>query len=78
MTREEHVELFKKYTLKPEEELNAIIDTGMFNTIIEGYLTLTLQSLQYDPEEVRKARIELKHILDEKNASEARQAGSKY
>lgn len=78
MTREEHIALFKEYTSKSKEELDAIINTGMFNTVIEGYLSLTLKGMGVDPEEVRKARVELKAVLDEVTATEARQAGEKY
>lgn len=78
MTREEHVALFKEYTMKSKEELDAIVNTGMFNTVIEGYLALTLKGMGVDPEEVRKARVELKAVLDEVTATEARQAGEKY
>ena len=34
MTREDHLKLFKEYVGKPKEELDAIINTGMFNSII--------------------------------------------
>lgn len=77
MTREEHIALFKKYTLKTQEELDAIINTGMFNSIIEGYLILTLQGMNCDADVIRTARTELKNVLEEVNATEARQAVNK-
>lgn len=45
MTKEEHITLIKEYITMPEEKLNAIIDTGMFNQIIEGYLVLILKAM---------------------------------
>ena len=55
MTREDHLKLFKEYVGKPKEELDAIINTGMFNSIIEGYLVLTLTGLNYTPEDIQEA-----------------------
>ena len=72
MTREKHLELFKEYVGKPKEELDAIINTGMFNSIIEGYLVLTLTGLNYSPEDIQEAQEELKAVLDAKTATEAR------
>ena len=71
MTREDHLKLFKEYVGKPKEELDAIINTGMFNSIIEGssaYLT----GLNYTPEDIQEAQEELKAVLDAKTATEAR------
>ena len=72
MTREDHLNLFKEYVGKPKEELDAIINTGMFNSIIEGYLVLTLTGLNYTPEDIQEAQEELKAVLDAKTATEAR------
>jgi hypothetical protein len=72
MTREDHLKLFEEYVGKPKEELDAIINTGMFNSIIEGYLVLTLTGLNYTPEDIQEAQEELKAVLDTKTATEAR------
>lgn len=72
MTREDHLKLFKEYVGKPKEELDAIINTGMFNSIIEGYLVLTLTGLNYTPEDIQEAQEELKAVLDAKTTTEAR------
>lgn len=74
MTKEAHIALFKEFVNKSEEELNEIINTGMFNSIIEGYLIITLKGLGASNEDIKKARIELKAVLDETTAGEARQA----
>jgi hypothetical protein len=72
MTREDHLKLFEEYVGKPKEELDAIINTGMFNSIIEGYLVLTLTGLNYTQEDIQEAQEELKAVLDTKTATEAR------
>ncbi len=72
MTKEEHVELIKEYVQMPEEKLDAIINTGMFNSIIEGYLVLTLKAMGKSEDEQIKAQYTLKRILDEVTATEAR------
>ena len=38
MTPEQMTNLLMTMVAKPEEELNAMVDTGMFNSIIIGYL----------------------------------------
>ena len=72
MTPEQMNNLLMTMAAKPEEELNAMVDTGMFNSIITGYLVATLKSLDYKTEDIQAAARELHCIFDEMDAAEAR------
>ena len=49
-----------------------MVDTGMFNSIITGYLAAPLKSLNYKTEDIQAAARELHRIFDEMDASVAR------
>lgn len=72
MTPEQMNNLLMTMVAKPEEELNAMVDTGMFNSIISGYLVATLKSLDYKTGDIQAAARELHQIFDEMDAAEAR------
>ena len=72
MTPEQMNNLLMTMVAKPEEELNAMVDTGMFNSIISGYLVATLKSLDYKAEDIQAAARELHRIFDEMDAAAAR------
>lgn len=72
MTPEQMNNLLMTMAAKPEEELNAMVDTGMFNSIISGYLVATLKSLDYKTGDIQAAARELHRIFDEMDAAEAR------
>lgn len=72
MTEQKSIALLQKMITTPEEELNAMADTGMFNSIIAGYLVATLKSLDYKAEDIQAAARELHRIFDEMDASAAR------
>ena len=72
MTQQESIALLQKMITTPEEELNAMVDTGMFNSVIAGYLVATLKSLDYKTEDIQAAARELHRIFDEMDASAAR------
>lgn len=72
MTRERHMELIKMAIGMPEEERMALMDSGMFNSIIEGYLVAALEEIGMDPKVIGQAAYELYHtVFDEINAYEA-------
>ena len=56
----------------PEDEINAMADTGMFNSVIEGYLIATLRSLNCSNPDIQKAVRALHRIFDSMDAAEAR------
>ena len=64
-------ETFTTYCMKTEEERQEIIDSGMFNSIIEAYLVNTLCELNYPFAKISEAAAELRNILDELPAAEA-------
>ena len=72
MTPEQMNNLLMTMAAKPEEELNAMVDTGMFNSIIAGYLVATLKSLDYKTGDIQAAARELHRIFDEMDAAAAR------
>ena len=72
MTPEQMNNLLMTMVAKPEEELNAMVDTGMFNSIISGYLVATLKSLDYKTGDIQAAARERHRIFDKMDAAEAR------
>lgn len=61
---------------KTPEELDEMIDTGLFNHHIEGYLTLALRAAEYTEGEVNHIRRILRsQILKSTIAEEARKTG---
>ena len=66
-------DLFLKMISTSEDEINAMADTGMFNSIIQGYLIATLRHLDYTSDDIGDAVDALTDILDNMNAEEARQ-----
>ena len=47
MTKEEHIKLFNEMLTMSEEKRCEIINTGMFNSIIQGYLVVTMENMGY-------------------------------
>lgn len=72
MSREEKLATFREYARMTPEERDSIIQTGFFNSYIEGYLTYTLEDLGHSPEEITKALGVLHAELDLHTAQEAR------
>ena len=72
MTPEQMNNLLITMAAKPEEELNAMVDTGIFNSIIAGYLVATLKSLNYKTEDIQAAARELYRVFDDMDAAAAR------
>ena len=61
---------------KTPEELDEIVDTGLFNHHIEGYLTLALRAAEYTEGEVNHIRRILRSaILKNTTAEKARKTG---
>lgn len=57
---------------KSEAELNKMFDSGMFNSIIRGYLHLTLREMGKSDQEIQEAKATLKEILGDVSAEQAR------
>ena len=62
------------YAMMPQEERDAIIDSGCFNSIIEGYMVLAMRDVGVDEATVQNARGALDNIFDWKTAADARKA----
>lgn len=70
------IKAFHEMLMKKPEEINGMCDSGMFNSIIEGYILLAFDSL--DLTEIHKEK--LKHVsklFDEYSAAEARDRAKK-
>lgn len=66
-------DLFLKMIGTSEDEINAMADTGMFNSIIKGYLIAALKQLDYKQNDIEAAVDALADILDTVDAEAARQ-----
>lgn len=74
MTREEHKNLVMEMIATSDEKRCEMINTGMFNSIIQGYLVATMENMGYSKEDIQKAAYELYHnIFDTMNAGEAKE-----
>lgn len=67
----EAAQVFRQYVNMSEAERAAVINTGMFNSFIEAYLTVTLYSMNLPIEKIRLAQGVLKSVLDDTQAAEA-------
>lgn len=45
MDNNKYIEIFKQMIEKTPEEINAMFDSGMFNDIVLGAITITLENL---------------------------------
>ena len=62
--KEKSLAIIKQYcTMRPEERA-AIIDTGAFNTIIEGYLVEVLKRMELPGERIHEAQATLRDVFD--------------
>ena len=66
-------DLFVKMMSATEDEVNAMADTGRFNSIIKGYMVATLKQLDYKQNDIEAAVDALADILDTMDAGAARQ-----
>jgi len=63
--------LFREYVRKPQAEINAVFDTGMFNEIVAGYMTLVLFEQNKSLSEIREAKDILYGLFAEVSAKQA-------
>ena len=62
--KEKSLAIIKQYyTMRPEERA-AIIDTGAFNTIIEGYLVEVLKRMELPGKRIHEAQATLRDVFD--------------
>lgn len=72
----DELELMLELNDKPQEELDTMVASGMFNKHIEGYLTLALRSIGYPESEINNVRNKLRNeILGQIPAESARKTG---
>ena len=78
MTREAHKELMMNMFMKSEEEINEMFNSGMFNKIVLGAVRITLESLSYRDDDIKKVLYEMEHgTFDTRTAGECRAAAKR-
>ena len=72
----DELELMLELNDKPQEELDTMVASGMFNKHIEGYMTIAMRSIGYPESEINSIRNILRNeILGQIPAESARKAG---
>ena len=72
----DELELMLELNDKPQEELDTMVASGMFNKHIEGYMTIALRSIGYPESEINSIRNKLRNeILGQIPAESARKTG---
>ena len=79
MTKEEKLDDFIRYVSMTDEERAAVIDTGLFNSFISAYMTLTLREFfgSSDDERITDAARILGEILEDTQALRAKEVAEK-
>jgi hypothetical protein len=67
MTVDEHIKLTQEMYSKNKEEINVMANSGMFNSIIEGYCRLAFEQVGLSAEDVS-----FYHLFDLYTAEDAR------
>ena len=67
-------DLVFRLAFTPEPEINGIMDTGMFNEIVKGYLVIAMQATGAETDSIRQAVDTLDGIFDDTDAAAARKA----
>ena len=68
---EKQEKMFFKALDMSQEERYGLIDTGLFNPMIEGYVVLVLEEIGADKELIDKARDKIMDVLQYHSAEEA-------
>ncbi len=67
---------FKNAIMKPESHYNNIIDSGMCNSIIEGYILLAMDELGIELKNGQRRVIS--YLFDNYNAQDARNRAKRW
>lgn len=74
MNIEQHKAIFKEMVNKTPEEIDAMANSGMFNTVIKGYVALAMEQAGFTQEDISK--LDFYYLFDTKTATEARERGA--
>ena len=69
----DRLRVFNQHMSKTPEERDSVIQTGLYNSYIAGYLAITLEEMGHSPEEIRRAVRVLANMLDLHTTQEARE-----
>lgn len=72
MTDKERTDLFWEMVKAPKEKLNAMFNSGMFNSIVIAYGKLALKGMGYSKEELDKFEREMQYWFSTLRAEEVR------
>lgn len=75
MDAKKHIAIFQEMVGKTPEEIDAMANSGMFNTIIKGYVAFAMEQAGFSPEDIEK--LDFYYLFDTKTATEARERGAK-
>lgn len=67
-----------QFLLKPRNEINAMADSGAFNSIIAGYVAGTLKAMGKDKDEIQEALHTLAGLFETMDATQAREIEKQY
>lgn len=67
-------DLIFRLAFTPEPEINEIMDTGMFNEIIQGYAVVAMRDALIDYEKIKDGVKALEYAFDDIDAAAARKA----
>ena len=73
MTTREQIALLQDMDKKSDEEINVMVKTGAFNTIIKGYARIAMRDAGFSPEEI--ARLNFETVFNRHSMNEVRQNG---
>lgn len=72
MTDKERTDLFWEMVKTPKEKLNAMFNSGMFNSIAIAYGKLALKKMGYSEKELEKFEATMQYCFSEYSTEEMR------
>ena len=74
MDVQKHIAIFQEMVNKTPEEIDVMANSGMFNTIIKGYVALAMEQAGFTQDDISK--LDFYYLFDTKTATEARERGA--
>lgn len=74
MDVQKHIAIFQDMVNKTPEEIDVMANSGMFNTIIKGYVALAMEQAGFTQDDISK--LDFYYLFDTKTATEARERGA--
>lgn len=74
MTTREQLALLREMEGRTPEEIDVMVKTGAFNTIIKGYARIAMRDSGFSPQEI--ARLNFEAVFNKYNLKEVRKNGN--